>query len=76
LYVNGQNTPGNNLGMVGEAETGEPSQSQTDFETKVKNDLTAAGESLIGLANVEPCMQSYSGYNANCVFQGYVNLAF
>jgi hypothetical protein len=65
-----------NLGVVGEAETGPPSQSQVNFETAVNNDLTAARNTIGNDMNVEPCGQKYAGYDATCTFQGFVNYAF
>jgi len=75
-YVTAQNNPAYNLGVVGEAETGPPSQSQADFESKVNSDLTAARNTVIASTNVEPCGSPYVGYDATCTFQGYVNYTF
>lgn len=75
-YVTAQNNAVYNLGVVGEAETGPPSQSQAAFESKVNNDLTTAANTIKTDFSVEPCNQAYAGYDATCTFQGYVNYTF
>jgi hypothetical protein len=75
-YVVAQNNPANNLGVLAEAEIGPPSQLTATFESNVKNDLTNAGNSIKSAMNVQPCNSQYTGYDATCTFQGYVNYNF
>jgi len=75
-YVTAQNNPLNNVGVVGEAETGPTSLSKADFETQVNNDLTNAVNTIRADFSVQPCGQAYAGYDATCTFQGYVNCTF
>lgn len=75
-YVVAQNNPANNPGAVAEADTGPPSQSTPDFQSKVVGDLTTAKNSILSAEQVEPCNSRYTYYDATCTFQGYVNYTF
>lgn len=69
-YVVAQNSAANNVGVVGETQTGSPSESISAFDTRVGNTLSAKISAIIQAAQVEPCAVNYS---ATCVLQGYVN---
>jgi|GEM_PF-1809314 len=75
-YVLAQNNPANDVGVVAEAQTGPPGQSTTTFETNVTNALKNAAATIKSAMQVQPCNQSYTGYDATCTFQGYVNYNF
>lgn len=75
-YVVAQNAPANNLGVVAEAQIGLPSQSTATFESNVKTAITSAANSIKSAWSVQPCNSSYTGYDATCTFQGYVNYNF
>lgn len=69
-YVTAQNSAANNLGVVGETQTGAPSVSFSTFTNDVGTTLGAKISAISQAAQVEPCAVNYS---ATCVLQGYVN---
>ena len=69
-YVVAQSNSANNVGIVGEKQIGVPSVSFNTFNSNVGTTLSAKISAISQAAQVEPCAVNY---DANCVFQGYVN---
>jgi hypothetical protein len=71
-YVAAQGDSANNLGVVGEAKTGRPTDSLDSFTTDLVNTLNGKVAAIAQAAQVEPCSVNR---DANCVFLGNINFA-
>jgi hypothetical protein len=69
-YSAAYQNPANNPGTVMESFV---EFNPTSFGNDVSNKLGQLETTILNAATPEPCGQSYAGYSAACVFDGYVN---
>jgi len=71
-YKAAQDSPSNNLGVVGEKQIGLPSESSTQFGDRISQTLVSKATAIKDATSPEPCDGTY---NATCtMFNGFVNL--